>query len=160
MHLRHQTQRVNPNPALQYFKMQVVACAVAGIAYITYNLPCRYRFTCGNGSLRHVGVLRGQARAVIQQHLIAVAVVPAADQHRAAVGSEDRCALRRGNVRATMPGITEGVHFPEVAGYIGVTRQRPAQFTVRNGDSPTQGKQVGGAFPRKAAGAKCPVGLA
>ena len=58
--------------------MQVEACAVAGIAYITYNLPCRYRFTCGNGSLRHVGVPRGQAGAVIQQHLIAVAVVPAA----------------------------------------------------------------------------------
>ena len=58
MHLRHQTQRVNPNPALQYLKMQVVACAVAGMAYITYNLLCRYRFTCGNGSLRHVGVPR------------------------------------------------------------------------------------------------------
>ena len=54
MHLRYRTQRVNLNPALQYIKMQVVACAVAGIAYITYNLPCRYRFTCGNGSLRHV----------------------------------------------------------------------------------------------------------
>ena len=93
MHLRHQTQRVNPNPALQYLKMQVVACAVAGIAYITYNLPCRYRFTCGNGSLRHVGVPRGQTRAVIQRHLIAVAVVPATDQHRAAVGSQDMCAL-------------------------------------------------------------------
>ena len=36
--------------------MQVETCAVAGIAYITYNLPCRYRFPCGNGSLRHVGV--------------------------------------------------------------------------------------------------------
>ena len=32
------------------------ACAVAGIACITYNLPGRYRFPCGNGSLRHVGV--------------------------------------------------------------------------------------------------------
>ena len=38
--------------------MQVVACAVAGIAYITYNLPCRYRFPCGNGSLRHMGIAR------------------------------------------------------------------------------------------------------
>ena len=53
--------------------MQVVARAVAGAAYITYNLPCRYRFPCGNGSLRHVGVPRGQARAVIQQHRIAAA---------------------------------------------------------------------------------------
>ena len=70
--------------------MQVVAGAVAGIAYITYDLSCRYRFPCGNGSLRHVGISRGQARAVIRQHLIAVAVVPTADQHRAAVGSEDR----------------------------------------------------------------------
>ena len=126
--------------------MQVEACAVAGIAYITYNLPCRYRFTCGNGSLRHVGVPRGQARAVIQQHLIAVAVVPAADQHRAAVGSQDRCALRRWNIRAAVPGIAEGVHFPEVAGYIGVTRQRPAQFTVRNSNHAAQGKQAGTHF--------------
>ena len=115
MHLRHQTQRLNLNPAMQYIKMQVVACAVAGIAYITYNLPCRYRFTCGNGSLRHVGVLRGQARAIIQQHLIAVAVVSAADQHRAAVGSQDMCALWRGNVSAAMLGIAEDVHFPEMA---------------------------------------------
>ena len=70
--------------------MQVVAGAVTGTAYITYNLPCRYRFPCGNGSLHYMGVSRGQACTVIQQHLIAVAVVPAADQHRAAVGSEDR----------------------------------------------------------------------
>ena len=34
MHLRHQTQRVNPNPALHYLKMQVETCAVAGAAYI------------------------------------------------------------------------------------------------------------------------------
>ena len=90
--------------------MQVVAGAVAGAAYITYNLPCRYRFTCGNGSLRHMGVPRGKSSAVIQQHLIAVAVVPAADQHRAAVGSQDVCALWRGNVSAAMPGIASGWH--------------------------------------------------
>ena len=69
-----------------------------------------------------MGVPRGQARAVIQQNLIAVAVVPAADQHRTAVGSQDGCTLRRGNVRTAMPGIAEGVHFPEVAGYISVPR--------------------------------------
>ena len=88
MHLRHQTQRVNPNSVLHYLKMQVVAGAVTGITYITYNLPCRYRFPCGNGSLRHMGIARGQTCAVIQQHLIAVAVVPAADQHRAAVAAK------------------------------------------------------------------------
>ena len=52
------TQRINLNPTLYYLKMQVVAGAVTGTAYITYNLPCRYRFPCGNGSLRHVGVPR------------------------------------------------------------------------------------------------------
>ena len=45
-----------------------------------------------------------------------------------------------------MPGIAEGVHFPEVAGYIGVTRQRPAQFTVRNSNPTAQGKQTGAHF--------------
>ena len=89
MHLRHQTQRVNPNSVLHYLKMQMEAGAVAGIAYITYNLPCRYRFTCGDGSLHHMGIACGQTRAVVQQNLIAVAVVPAADQHHAAVGSQD-----------------------------------------------------------------------
>ena len=97
--------------------MQVVAGTVTGTAYINYNLPCRYRFPCGNGSLRHVGVPRGQARAVIQQHLIAVAVVPAADQHRAAVGGEDGCALRRGNIRAAMPGTAEKSCTAQSAGH-------------------------------------------
>lgn len=126
--------------------MQVVAGAVAGAAYITYNLPCRYRFTCGNGSLRHMGVPRGKSSAVIQQHLIAVAVVPAADQHSAAVGGEDGCALRRGNVRTAMPGIAKSVHFPEVAGYIGVTRQRPAQLAIGNSNPAAQCQQAGAHF--------------
>ena len=34
MHLRHQTQRVNPNPTLYYLKMQVVAGAVTSAAHI------------------------------------------------------------------------------------------------------------------------------
>ena len=54
MHLRHQTQRINHDPTLHYLKMQGETCAVAGIAYITYNLPCRYCFTCDNGSLHHM----------------------------------------------------------------------------------------------------------
>ena len=53
---------------------------------------------------------------------------------------------RRGNVRAAMPGIAKGVCFPEVAGYIGVTRQRPAQFAVRNSNPAAQGKQTGAHF--------------
>jgi len=126
--------------------MQVVAGAVTGTAYITYNLPCRYRFTCGNGSLRHMGVPRGKPCAVIQQYLIAVAVVPATDQHCAAVGSQDGCSLRCGNICAAMPGIAEGVHFPEVAGYISVPRQRSAQRTIGSGNPTAQGKQAGAHF--------------
>ena len=118
--------RIHTHTILHNLKMQVETCAVAGIAYITYNLPCRYRFPCGNGSLRHVGVPRGQARAVIQQNLIAVAVVPAADQHRTAVGSQDGCTLRRGNVRTAMPGITVSVVVTKIAGNIGLAGQRPA----------------------------------
>ena len=37
--------------------------------------------------LRHMGIPRGQTRAVIQQNLVAVAVVPAGDNDRAAVSS-------------------------------------------------------------------------
>ena len=41
-----------------------------------------------------------------------------------------------------MPGIAEGVHFPEVAGYIGVTRQRPAQRAILDdADATAEGKQ-------------------
>ena len=126
--------------------MQVVAGAVTGIAYITYNLPSRHGFARRDGCCCHVGIPRGKSCTVIQQHLIAVAVVPAADQHRAAVGSEDRRSLRCGNIRAAVPGIAEGVHFPEVAGYIGVSRQRPAQRAVGNGNPTTQGKQAGAHF--------------
>ena len=93
-------QWIHPDPALHHLKTQVETCAAAGIAYIPYNLPCRYRFPCGNGSLRHVGVPRGQARTVVQQNLVAVAVVPARDNGRAAVGSEVRCTLRRGNIQS------------------------------------------------------------
>ena len=107
------TVQPEPRPAVPQNAGGCLCCA--GIAYITYNLPCRYCFACGNGSLRHVGVPCGQARTVIQQHLIAVAVVPATDQHRAAVGSQDMCALWHGNVSAAMSGIAEGVHLPEMA---------------------------------------------
>ena len=104
----------------------MVACAVAGAAYIPNNLPCRYRFTCGNGSLRHVGIARGKSRTVIQQNLVAVAVVPAGNNDRAAVGGENRRPLRRGNVRTAMPGITVSVVVTKIAGNIGVAGQRPA----------------------------------
>ena len=93
-----------------------------------------------------MGVPRGKSSAVIQQHLIAVAVVPAADQHRAAVGSQDGCSLRCGNICAAMPGIAEGVHFPEVAGYISVPRQRPAQLAIGNSNPAAQSKQAGAHF--------------
>ena len=36
--------RIHTHTILHNLKMQVETCAVAGIAYITYNLPCRYRF--------------------------------------------------------------------------------------------------------------------
>ena len=106
--------------------MQVETCAVAGAAYIPYNLPCRYRFPCGNGSLRHMGVPRGQACTVVQQNLVAVAVVPAGNDDRAAVGGEDRRSLRRGNVRTAMPGIAVSIVVTKIAGNIGVAGQRPA----------------------------------
>lgn len=47
-----QAQRINPNPALHDLKMQMVASLI----HIPNNLPCRYRFTSGNGSLRFVGI--------------------------------------------------------------------------------------------------------
>ena len=106
--------------------MQVETCAVAGIAYITYNLPCRYRFPCGNGSLRHMGIPRGQARAVVQQNLVAVAVIPAGNNNRTAMGGQDRRTLRRRNIRAAMPRITVSVVVTKIAGNIGVAGQRPA----------------------------------
>ena len=105
--------------------MQMVAGAVARAAYIPDHLTSRHGFARRDGCCCHVGIARGKSCTIVQQHLIAVAVVPAADQHRAAVGSQDGCAFRRGNVCAAMPGVAEGIHFPEVAGYISVPRQRP-----------------------------------
>lgn len=125
--------------------MQVVAGAVARAAYIPDHLTSRHGFARRDGCCCHVGIARGQASTVIQHHLIAVAAVPAADQHRAAVGSQDGCAFRRGNVRAAMPGVAKGVHFPEVAGYISVPRQRPLQGAVaadRVADTAAQCQQI------------------
>ena len=45
-----------------------------------------------------------------------------------------------------MPGVAEGVHFPEVAGYISVPRQRPAQRAIGSGNPTAQGKQAGTHF--------------
>lgn len=45
-----------------------------------------------------------------------------------------------------MPGIAEGVHFPEVAGYISVPRQRPAQLAIGNSNPAAQSKQAGAHF--------------
>ena len=45
-----------------------------------------------------------------------------------------------------MPGIAESVHLPEVAGYISVSRQRPAQRTIGSGNPTAQGKQAGTHF--------------
>ena len=65
---------------------------------------------------------------------------------KASVGSQDGCTLRCGNIRAAMPGIAESVRFPEVAGYISVSRQRPAQRAIGNSNPAAQGKQAGAHF--------------
>ena len=100
--------------------------AVAGVANIANHLPRRDGFARRNSSGSHVGIPRRQARAVVQQNLVAVAVVPARDNDRAAVGGENRRPLRRGNVRTAMPGITVSVVVTKIAGNIGVAGQRPA----------------------------------
>ena len=56
--------RIHTHTILHNLKMQVETCAVAGIAYITYNLPCRYRFPCGNGSLRHKDIITSHSFCV------------------------------------------------------------------------------------------------
>ena len=45
-----------------------------------------------------------------------------------------------------MPGIAESIHFPEVAGYISVSRQRPAQRAIGNSNPAAQSKQTGAHF--------------
>ena len=129
---------------MHHLKVQMVAGAVARAAYITDHLTSRHGFARRDGCCCHVGIARGQACTVIQQYLIAVAVVPAADQHRAAVGSQDGCAFRRRNVCAAMPGVAEGIHFPEAAGYISVPRKRPLQGAAADhtADTAAQCQQI------------------
>ena len=141
---RHHIQWIHPDPALHHLKMQVVAGAVARAAYIPDRLTSRHGFARRDGCCCHVGIACGQACTVIQHHLIAVAVVPAADQHRAAVGSQDGCTFRRRNVRAAMPSVAKGVHFPEVTGYISVPRKRPLQGAAADhtADTAAQCQQI------------------
>ena len=67
--------------------MQVVASAVAGAADISEGLSCGHGLTGRDDKRGHVGIAGGKPCAAVEQHLVAVAVVPAADKHRAAVGS-------------------------------------------------------------------------
>lgn len=54
-----------------------------------------------------MGVTGGKAGSIVDQDLIAETVVPAADQHGAAVGGQDRCSARRGNINTLMTGVFE-----------------------------------------------------
>ena len=94
-----------------------------------------------------MGIPRRQARAVIQQNLVAIAIVPAGNDYRTAVGGQDRRTLRRGNIRSAMAGVTVSVVIPKIAGYVGVTGQRPAEFAVLDdADAAAEGKQRGAHF--------------
>ena len=50
-----------------------------------------------------------------------------------------------------MPGVAEGIHFPEVAGYISVPRQRPLQGAVTDhaADTAAQCQQMRAQFVRQ-----------
>ena len=56
-HLTHQTQRINPNPALHYLKMQVVAGAVACAAHIPNHLTSRHGFARRDGCCCYTGIV-------------------------------------------------------------------------------------------------------
>ena len=90
-----------------------------------------------------MGIPRRQARAVIQQNLVAIAIVPAGNDDRTAVSSQDRRTLRRGNIRTAMAGVAVSIFLAKIAGYVGVTGQRPAEFAVLdNADAAAaEGKQ-------------------
>ena len=140
--------RVHTSPILHHFKMQMETCTVTSVADIAYNLSCRYRFSCGNGSLCHMGVPRGQARTVVKQDLVAIAGVPAGYDDHAAVGGEDRRTLRRGNIRTAMAGVAESIVIAKIAGNVSVTGQRPKQLAVLD-DADTaaaKGEQRGAHF--------------
>ena len=120
-------ERVRADAVLHEFKVEMVSCAVTCTAYIADNLSCRYRFTCGNGSLCHVGIACRQPSSVVQQDLVAIA---AGNDDRAAVGGQDRCAIRCWNIGATVARIAESVGLPKLTGNIGVAGQRPLQRTI------------------------------
>ena len=58
----HHVQWIYSGTILHYFKVQMISRTITCTADITNHLSCRYRFTCGNGSLRHMGIPRRQAR--------------------------------------------------------------------------------------------------
>ena len=64
-----------------------------------------------------MGIPRRQARAVIQQNLVAIAIVPAGNDDRTAVSSQDRRTLRRGNIRTAMAGVAVSIFLAKIAGY-------------------------------------------
>ena len=102
--------------------MQMVSGAVTCTAYKANHLSRRDRFAGGYCHRNHVGIARGQPCAIVQQNLIAVAVIPTGCHDGAVVCGENRGPFGCWNINAIVSCPAKGIYFSEVAAYGGMSR--------------------------------------
>ena len=82
--------------------MQVIAGGITGGAHITNGIPGVHRGSFGRAQFAHMGVKRGQAAAMVDNHIIAIGCAAAGDNHRARLGRHDGRAVGRRDIHARM----------------------------------------------------------
>ena len=173
LEIPHGIDRIAADPDLE---VQVRAGRVARVARVADDLALADALADRDRDPRLVAVARGDAAAVVDAGVVAVAAGPAGDRDGAAVGGADRGALRDGDVDAGVqaaPAVAErrgeravdgpdeaARALPDGAGGLDVRRRRaarrswPAPSRARRGGPRARGGPSG---RRRATGA-CPSG--
>ena len=127
------SKRIGKSTTHTHHKVQVITGRISGTAHIANYLTSSNHCAGRNGCGRHVGVARGEPRAIVDQNLVAKAVVPAADQNRTGVGGQNRGPFRGRNVNAPVTGIAESIRFSELGRHAGMPWQRPDHGAISHG---------------------------
>lgn len=83
-------------------KVEVASEGISGVAYLTDHVTLGHDLTCVAGTHGHMSVQSMYAVAVADEHVVAVAVMPFASYHSAAVGGIDGGTGRTSDIGRVM----------------------------------------------------------
>ena len=109
----------------------MISRTIACTTHKADHIPGVYGSTCRNTGGNHVCITGGKPCAVVDHHLISIAVIPTGNHYCAAVDRHDRGSFRSGYINALMRIPTDGIGFTKMAGYIGISGNGPHHFTIR-----------------------------